>query len=46
MDWQKIKKSIKDWAPYVIKYIVDFLVGVIMFIKRQIIEAIRQVFKG
>jgi hypothetical protein len=46
MDWPKIKKLIKDWAPYVLKFIVDQIVKVIVFIKKEIVYAIRQVFKG
>lgn len=45
MNWQTIKKAINTYGPYVLKFILDRIVDLIIFLKKQVILAIQQVFK-
>ena len=42
--WNRIKKAIADYGPMVIKFIIDCIVGAAIFIQKQFIYALQQIF--
>ncbi|HSW96552.1 MAG TPA: hypothetical protein VLF89_01870 [Candidatus Saccharimonadales bacterium] len=44
--WINIKKAIGTYGPYVLKFIIDQFIGLLIFIKNQIAYAIKQILKG
>ncbi|HSW97662.1 MAG TPA: hypothetical protein VLF89_07605 [Candidatus Saccharimonadales bacterium] len=44
--WENIKKAIGTYGPYVLKFIIDQFIGLLIFVKKQVVYAIKQVLKG
>lgn len=41
MDTTRFKKAVNDYGPLILKYIVDRIVDLIKFLKKQIVYTIR-----
>ncbi|HSW88285.1 MAG TPA: hypothetical protein VLG12_03930 [Candidatus Saccharimonadales bacterium] len=44
--WENSKKAIGTYGPYVLKFIIDQFISLLIFIKKQVVYALKQVFKG
>jgi len=44
--WEKISKVIRVYGPYALQWIIDRIIDLILFLKRQIVYALQQIFRA